>query len=161
MDGTQVAQIVRQKADEFKKACVGISEETASRAPEGRWSPKEIVSHVSGPEGIGLLPALRAFLKDDTPTLELHPGDPFFSEKRAKTTFTDLLKAFEKEYQAMADFVAGLSEEQLNRKAHMPELKESPLGEYPTLGNFVQGITGHHLDFHKDHMREIVSLLNA
>jgi len=48
MNGNELARVVRLKADEFKKACEGITEETASRAPEGRWSPKEIISHLVG-----------------------------------------------------------------------------------------------------------------
>ena len=56
--GKQLAQNVRQKIEGLKKVCEGIDENTASRAPEGRWSPKEILSHLSGPEGSGHLPIL-------------------------------------------------------------------------------------------------------
>ena len=39
-------------------------------------------------------------------------------------TFAALLAEFEKEYSRIADFAAGLSADQLNRKAHVPLLKK-------------------------------------
>ena len=50
MNGAQLSEAIRQKAGEFRRLCDGIDEATASRAPSGRWSPKEIVSHLSGPK---------------------------------------------------------------------------------------------------------------
>ena len=56
---------------------------------------------------------------------------------------------------SIADYVEGLSEEQLSRKAHIPMLKETPVGEYPTLAMWVQAIGDYHLGWHVDHMKEI------
>ena len=56
----------------------------------------------------------------------------------------------------MAEFVENLTQEQLDRKAHIPLLKESPLGEYPTLAEWVGVLTDYHIDFHVNHMKEIV-----
>jgi hypothetical protein len=156
---SQLANMIRQKMADFEEVCENLDEETASLAPSGRWSPKEIVSHLSGTEGTGHVSIIRTFLEKDTPRIDIQVEDPFFSEHRAGMTFAELLTEFLREYSRMAEFTAGLSDEQLGRKAHIPILKNSQLGEYPTLADWIQVIGNHHLVSHTDHMREILEEL--
>jgi hypothetical protein len=157
----QLSQVVRQKVDEMKKLCEGLDEKTASRAPSGRWSPKQILSHLCGPDGVGPIPAIKAILEQDTPRLDLEPGNPFFTERRSKMTVAELLKEFEDDNNRVTGLVSGLSDEQLARKAHVPAFKETPMGEYPTLAVWVTALAERHIGFHIDHMREILQELGA
>lgn len=156
-----LAEIVRKKMKEMSKLCGNISEETASRAPAGRWSPKEIISHLCGPEGSGLVPAVRLYLEQDVPLLDIEAENPFYSGRRSRMTLPELLEEFEKEYTQIADLVSGLSEEQLSRKAHIPLFRETDLGEYPTLATFIGALATYHMDFHINHMQEILRALGV
>ena len=158
-EAIKVAQRIRQKADEMKRLFKGLDEKTASQAPAGRWSPKEILSHVCGREGVGFMPSLQIFLDQDNPRLDIKPEDPFFSENRRRMALSALLSEFEREYTRIVEFVQGLSEEQLERKAHIPLLKETPIGEYPTLAQWAGAIGDYHLGFHIDHLKEILQSL--
>lgn len=159
--GIELAEIIRKKAGELGGLCEGLDEAVASRAPKGRWSPKEIISHVSGKEGEGFMPAVESFLKEDTPLLELEAANPFFTGKRKEMTMAELLSEMKREYERMAETVSTLSSDQLGRKAHVPLFKETPMGEYPTLAMFVRALVEHHLGYHIDHMKEILGELGV
>jgi hypothetical protein len=160
-EGQRIAASIRKNVEAMEHLCRGVDEETASKSPRGRWSPKEIISHLCGPEGTGLLTAVRLFIEEDTPKLDLRPEDPFFTGERARMSFRALLDLFGEEYASLAGFVAPLSAEQLGRKAHAPAFKDTPFGEYPTLLDFLGVLAEDHLEFHIKHMKEILKALGA
>jgi hypothetical protein len=159
--GNQLAQKIRQKVAALKQVCQGVDENLASRVPTDKWSPKQILSHLCGTEDVGQLPILKAFVDTDTPMIDFDIGNPCFTESRARMSVIDLVAKCEMNYQRIANFAAELTEEQLERKAHIPKLKDSPLGEYPTLGRMINLVGVYHVQVHTDHLREILSTLSS
>ena len=160
-EGVQLSQRILKKVDEMSKICEGLDEDTAGRIPDGRWSPKQILSHLCGPEEVSLVMAVKAILDQDVPRMDIEAENPFFTEKRSRMTLAELLAEFKKGYSQIADLVAGLSQEQLNRKAHVPLFKDIPIGEYPTLSELIGAIVEYHMDFHINHMKEIREALGT
>src|SRR5271169_4814753 len=100
-NGKEVAQVIIIKMAEFRKSCEGLNEESSSRAPEGRWSPKQIISHLCGPEGTGLFPTFKVFLEQDTPEIDIEPNNNFWSGKRSTMGLAELLAEFDRGYTHM------------------------------------------------------------
>ena len=157
--GSELAQGIRAKILELKAACADVDEAAASRAPAGRWSPKEILSHLLGPDASGLLPLLQKFLDSDVPLIEIVPEQTHFTGPRRDKTFAELLRELEQKYEGLARFAEGLSGAQLARTAHIPLFKDSPLTDHPTLAAFIGGLGQYHVQRHIDHLREILGQL--
>jgi len=157
----QLSQRILMKAEEMRRLCEGIDEETAARAPADRWSPKQILSHLSGPEGGSFVASIQTILERDTPRIDIEAENPFFTEKRSRMTLAELLATFMNEYSQVAALVSKLSEAQLNRRAYVPLFKDLPMGEYPTLAELIGAIAEYHMDFHVNHMREVLQALAA
>lgn len=156
VSGPNLQQQVSQKVQEIKQAVSGVGEPQALKKPaEGEWCVKEVLSHLTGEENAIMMYQLKRILEEDTPTLDITPGVSAYDAQRAHAPVSQLLSNVETQYNDLGKFFAGLSEEQLNRKAHVPFLKESPLGEYPTLGQWAMGIINFHL---ADHIQQIQTL---
>lgn len=162
--GPQLAQKIKNQISELKKVCKDVDEDIAIRNPAGKWSPKEILSHLLGPDESGHIPMLQAFIDQDNPTVYMEAANPFFTEKRAEMTFAQLLSKVTAEYGRLAKFAETLSSDELERKARVPMLKDTPLGEFPTLEVMISmlcGMEDSHIQFHTSHMREILDELTT
>jgi hypothetical protein len=158
-EAARLAALVQRKVGEVEEACRGLDEEQGAKNPPGkeRWSVKQVISHLCGPEGAGYLPDLRRFVEEDVPRVDMNAGDPFYTGRRAARSLAALLSDLRSEYEAVARFVSGLREEELQRKAHIPMLRDSPVGEYPTLAQWVGILGGYHVDVHLEQIRTIRS----
>ena len=154
VSGPSLQAQLDQKVQEIKQTVAGMSEEKASKRPgEGEWSVKEVLSHLCGADDALSMYEFKRFLTEETPDLGITPGS--YSDIRKDAPLSELVSKVDSDYGQIGKFFAGLNEEQLNRKAHIPFLKETPLGEYPTLGQWAIGMIQFHLN---DHVQQLKNL---
>ena len=154
VSGPTLQEQLGQKVEEIKQAVSGIDEQKAATRPAaGEWSAKEVLSHLTGRDDALSMYEFQRFLSEDTPDLGITPGS--HSDVRKEAPVSELVSKLDSDYKQIGNFFAGLSEEQLNRKAHIPFLKETPLGEYPTLGQWAIGVIQFHLN---DHVQQLKNL---
>jgi hypothetical protein len=152
--GDALSQQLAAKVTEVKEAVSSLSEEQAAKPPaEGEWSAKQVLSHLCGDDDAFSMYEFQRFLDEDTPPLGIVPGR--YGDVRKDAPVSDLLSKIDSDYADIGRFLAGLSDEQLGRKAHVPFLKETPLGEYPTLGGWAGAVINFHLADHVNQLRTL------
>jgi len=154
--GEALSAQLAAKVGEVKEAVAGLSEEQAAKPKaEGEWCAKQVLSHLCGDDDALSMYEFKRFLNEETPGLGITPGS--YSDLRKDAPISELVAKIDSDYSAIGAFFAGLNEEQLARKAHIPFLKETPLGEYPTLGQWAGAMINYHL---ADHVSQLRALSN-
>jgi len=153
---TSLRAALEQKMKELGEALEGMSEDDAARRPaDGEWSCKEMLSHLMGDEGESFVAGLRRIADEDTPLIGVVAGLPYFSPARQAMSLSEMRAGVWRQYEEVADFISGLNDEQLARKARVPLLKDTPIGEYPTLGQWAGAIINFHLTDHIGQMGKV------
>jgi len=154
--GNALSEQLSAKVTELKQAVSAVGEENAARRPvDGEWCAKEVLSHLAGEDSSAIVDRLNRFVVEDTPELELTPGVSAFTPDRAQTSLAGLMSRVESQYGQLETFLAGLTDEQFARKAHVVALKGSPMGEYPTLSQWAGFAINIHLGGHVNQLRSL------
>jgi hypothetical protein len=152
---TSLRDALEHKLEELGEALEGIDEERAGqRAAEGDWCCKEILSHLTGDEGESYVAGFRRFIDEDTPLIGVVVGLPYYTPARQAMTLSELRSGVSRQYGELADFLGGLNEAELTRKARVPLLKDTPIGEYPALAQWAGALINVHLTDHINQLRE-------
>ena len=158
---TSLREAMEQKLHELGEALDGLDEEKAAQRPaEAEWCCKEVLSHLMGDEGEDAVAPFRRFVDEDTPMIGIVTGLPYYTPARQAMSLKEIRAAVWQRYQGVADFLGGLSDEQLERKARVPLFKDTPAGEYPTVVQFVGGLNFHLTD-HINQLRAARQAISA
>lgn len=143
------------KIKQIQDAVAGLSNDQASVSPTaGEWSVNEILSHLCGDEQLSFHQGLERFLAEDTPEMDLTPGQSYLSEARQSASVDQLLADVVRQYSEMSGWIGNLTPDQLQRTAHLPNFKETPLGDYPSLQLWIGAIINFHLMDHVQHLQK-------
>ena len=150
--GTSLREALGQKMDELSEALEGLDEEKAGqRAADAEWCCKEVLSHLMGDEGEDILAPFHQIIEEDTPLIGIVTGLPYYTPDRQAMSLAELRGAVSSRFQELAEFLGSMNDADLARKARVPLFKETPIGEYATMAQFVGA-----LDFHlTDHINQI------
>jgi len=154
VSGSSLQQQLDQKVQEIKQTVSGIDEQAATHRPaDGEWCAKEVLSHLSVEENANVMHRLKRILEEDMPNLDITPGVSAYDAQREQTPVSQLLSTVE--YTELGRLLNSLTDEQLARKAHVPALKRSPLGEYPTLAQWAGFVVNFHIAGHVNQLRNL------
>lgn len=151
---TSLKDALDQKMSELSEALDGLDEARAGQRPsDSEWCCKETLSHLLGEEGEDIVGMFRRFLDEETPLIGIVTGLPYYTPERQKMSLIELRDAVATRFGRLGDFLAGLTEEELTRKARVPLFKDTPFGEYPTLAQTAAAVINVHLPDHISQIR--------
>lgn len=149
-------QQLEAKVREIEQVVSGMSDDKASQAPApGEWCVKEVLTHLSGSEAQSFYAGLQRFVNEETPRLDLTPGETYLTPTRENAPVDELLASVLTQYGDIGKWIGKLSDADLLRKAHMPAFKETPLSEYPTLQLWIGAIINFHLTAHVQQLQTL------
>jgi hypothetical protein len=125
-----------------------------SDAP-GEWTAREVLSHLLfGPDWkpAGLL---ASFAERDLPVIDIAPGETFLTSERRALTLKQLVDALAAQRQEVFDYLRGLSEADLGRKARIPLFKSFMGTDEIPLLMFVGAMYDYHLNDHAGQLAKI------
>jgi hypothetical protein len=146
--GRDVADAVRQHADELEQVVESAGDERAASRIDGRWGVKETLSHLQGAEGETYLDAIHRIIREDDPAIDMAPGTTHFNAERRDAPVGQLLSAVLAQYRAIAQVVEQADDETLARRAHVESAADMLLDARPTLAEWVAAAVEQHLAGH-------------
>lgn len=124
----------------------------------GEWTTREVLSHLL--EGDDWKPAavLASFAERDLPTIEIAPGETFLTPARRRMTLPQMVGALDAQRRSVFDYLDGLSDEDLARKARIPLFKSFMGTDEIPLPMFVGAMFDYHMN---DHAGQIAKIRKA
>lgn len=125
-----------------------------SDAP-GEWTAREVLSHLMFEPGWKPAALLASFAERDLPTIEIAPGEHFLTPERRRMTLAQLVAALDAQRREVFDYLRGLSEPDLARKARIPLFKSFMGTDEIPMPMFVGAMFDYHLNDHAGQLAKI------
>jgi uncharacterized damage-inducible protein DinB len=116
VEGDSVMAVLDRQPSELRALLDGLDDSRGSHSyGEGKWSIKELLSHVIDGERIFAYRILRISRGDETPIEGFEQDDYITNSNANNRTFDDLLSEFELERQANLRMIGNISDESSRR----------------------------------------------
>jgi len=130
----------------------------------GQWTTREVLCHLLFEPGWKPVPLLKTFADRDLPVINVNPGDADVTAERKAMTLKQFTDALEGQRRDVINYLEGLSEADLNRKARIPIFKEIMGIDEIDIPTFVGALFDYHWNDHAGQLakiRQVVGLPNA
>jgi hypothetical protein len=130
----------------------------------GQWTTREVLCHLLFEPGWKPVPLLKTFADRDLPVINVNPGDADVTAERKAMTLKQFTDALEGQRRDVINYLEGLSEADLNRKARIPIFKEIMGIDEIDIPTFVGALFDYHWNDHAGQLakiRQAVGLPNA
>jgi hypothetical protein len=130
----------------------------------GQWTTREVLCHLLFEPGWKPVPVLKSFADKDLVVIDIRPGDTDMTPERKAMTLKQYADALESQRRDVMNYLEGLSESDLNRKARIPIFKEIMGVDEIDIPTYVGALFEYHWNDHAGQLakiREAVGLPDA
>jgi len=121
----------------------------------GQWTTREVLCHLLFEPGWKAVPVLRSFADTDLPVIDVKPGDADVTPERKAMTLKQFTDALDGQRRDVINYLEGLSEADLNRKARIPIFKEIMGIDEIDIPTFVGALFDYHWNDHAGQLAKI------
>ena len=121
----------------------------------GQWTTREILCHLLFEPGWKAVTELKSFADKDLPVIDLNPGEMDVTPERKAMTLRQFTDALESQRRDVMNYLEGLSESDLNRKARIPLFKEIKGIDEIDIPTFVGALFEYHWNDHAGQLTKI------
>ena len=125
-----------------------------SDAP-GEWTTREVLCHLLFEPGWKPVPLLKRFAVTDLPLVQVDPGLVAMTPERKTMTLKQFKDALEAQHRELGNYLEGLGEADLARKARIPIFKEFMGIEEIDIPTFVGALFDYHWNDHAGQLAKI------
>src|SRR5262244_3432461 len=126
----------------------------ATEAP-GEWTTRQVLAHLLFEPGWKPVPLLKSFADKDLPVVHVNPGDADVTGDRKTMTLKQFTASLEGQQRDVMNYLEGLSEADLQRKARIPLFKEIMGIEEIDIPTFVGALFEYHWNDHAGQIAKI------
>jgi len=124
----------------------------------GQWTTREVLCHLLFEPGWKPVPVLKSFASKDLPVIDIRPGDADVTPERKAMTLKQYADALEGQRRDVMNYLEGLSESDLTRKARIPIFKEIMGSDEIDIPTYVGALFEYHWN---DHAGQIAKIRQA
>ncbi len=157
--GTSTVAELRKKSDaawtDLTRQLQGMEPHMERSDAPGEWTTRQVLAHLLFEDGWKPAPVLSSFANHDLPVIEINPGLAEVTPERQKMTLKEFIDALEAQRHEVFDYLEGLSDADLRRKARIPMFKQFMGTDEIAMPVYVGAMFAYHWSDHAGQLAKI------